>query len=281
MIVSCENAPSLYPDEVRARLRACAPGSVAVAAIAGRDSVAAILCALLADDAINVVVPTSVGTGTEYGDASPIAAANVFLRRRIEELREEGRLERPIEVLDVTRFGSPEVWASLNGAPAATLNELFGMSSPCLACHLYLHIARVPLCLDLNSTKLISGERDTHDGRIKLSQTVDSIDAEERVLAHAGITFLAPLRTMTGEAIGSLVPDWPEGEKQLKCVHSKNYVLPDGSVVYDQAAHQKYIEKFFEPAGLDIVDAWLHRKSVEVTSIGDVSEDEENTGKTR
>ena len=257
MTVSCEQASSLYSPTLRERLRTQPVGSVAVVAIAGRDSVAAILKALLDDDIIRIIIPTSIGTGTEYGDASVIADANTFLRTRIEKLRSEGRLSHEIEVLDVTRFGSPEIWASLNGAPAATLNELFGMNSPCLACHLYVHLARIPLCLDLGVTKLISGERDTHDGRIKLSQTIDSIDAEVRILAHAGIDFICPLRTMSGEGIGELVPNWAEGKKQLECVHSKNYLLPDGSVAYDRATHQKYIQEFFEPAGLDIVDAWL------------------------
>ena len=135
------------------------------------------------------------------------------------------------------------------------------MNSPCLACHLYVHLARIPLCLELGATKLISGERDTHDGRIKLSQTIDSIDAEERIIARAGITFICPLRTFSGEQISTLVPGWNEGARQLQCVHSKNYVLPDGSVAYDQAAHRAYIEEFFEPAGNGIVDAWLKAKS--------------------
>lgn len=275
MIISCENAPSLYSDELRTRLSAMEPGAVAVTALAGRDSVAAIIKAVLEDDTITVLVPTSVGTGTEYGDAAQIAQGCDYLRNRLTQLREEGKLNRNIEVLDVTRFGSPEIWASLNGAPAATLQELFGMNSPCLACHLYLHIARVPLCLALGAAKLITGERDTHDGRIKLSQTCDSIDAEIRVLAHAGIEMLCPLRELSGAEIGELAPDWPEGEKQLKCVHSKNYVLPDGSVVYDREAHKKYLDEFFEPAGIDIVEAWL-RQRVEVEGVARISDDKEN-----
>lgn len=272
MLVSCKNASSLYPAETIERLRAQAPGSVAVAALAGRDSVGAILQALLDDETITTIVPTSVGTSTEYGDLSQIAEARVFLIERIEELREQGRLNRAIEVLEATRFASPEIWASLNGQPAAFLQEVFGMNSPCLACHLYLHIARVPLCLDLGATKLITGERDTHDGRIKLSQTADSIDAEIRVLAHAGIEMLAPLRLMSGEEIGQLTPGWHEGAKQLKCVHSKNYVLPDGTVVYDREAHKRYIDEFFEPAGVGIVKTWLNKR-VEVVGVSDVAGD--------
>lgn len=261
VIISCENAASLYPEELRARITQQAPGSVAVAALAGRDSVAAILQALINDESLTMILLTSVGTGTEFGDASTLVDGQNFLRERIEEFRASGRLAREVEVLDVRRFGSPEIWASLNGAPAATLQELFGMNSPCLACHLYLHIARVPLCLDLGITKLISGERDTHDGRIKLSQTVDSIDAEIRVIARAGIEFICPLRETPGEDIDALVPGWAEGAQQLQCVHSKNFLLPDGTVAYDRDAHQRYLAEFFEPAGSDIVDAWLKARS--------------------
>jgi len=255
MLNACEHSIRLYSARKIAQLRAKPTGSVAVAAIAGRDSIAAIIEALGTERDISVIVPTSVGTGTEFGDLETVHEATEFLRDRIAALFPG----RPLELLTETRFGSEKLWAALNARFAAEIQRRFGMDSPCLACHLYVHLARVPLALALDSTVMISGERDTHDGRIKLSQTADSIDAETRVLKRAGITLLNPLRTLSGTHIETLTPGWPEGARQLECVHSGNFKLADGTVAYDRADHLRYMEEFFEPAGNVVIDAWLGR----------------------
>ena len=119
-----------------------------------------------------------------------------------------------------------------------------------------MHLARVPLSWALGGAPIVTGERDTHDGRIKLSQTAASIDAETRVLAYAGAELLTPLRTARGEEVGALVPGWDEGERQLCCVHSGNYKRLDGTVAFDDAGYSRYLREFFEPAGRAVVDAW-------------------------
>jgi len=220
--------------------------SLAIGAIAGRDSAAAIIDAVRAEG-FSVILPTSVATGTEYGDTDCALDAVAVLR---EILADE------VEVLDPLRLGSPALWAVLNGRFAAEIQARWGLNSPCLACHLYVHLARVPLAWALGGVPVITGERDTHDGRIKLSQTNASIDAETRVLACAGIELLTPLRASSGTDVGALVPGWREGERQLHCVHSRNYERLDGSVALDSSAHSRYLDGFFEPAGRAVVDAW-------------------------
>lgn len=264
MIVTAEQSYMLYPRETLEKLRACGTGEIAVTAIAGRDSVAATLKALHERPEIHTLLPTSIGTGTEFGKTDSLQEAVDFLRERISEEFPD----RAIYVFDVERFASPKLWSALNARFATELREVFGMNSPCLACHLYLHIARVPLARAVNSTIIITGERDTHDGRIKLSQTIDSIDAEIRVVAQAGIELLAPVRASTGAEISLLVPGWHEGEKQLECVHSGNYKRLDGSVEYDQTTHVRYIREFYEPIGTAIIEGWLD--SEDPYKVGDV-----------
>lgn len=257
-LISCERAWQLLPDdqfqEARKREQE-RPGSVAVVALAGRDSIAAILKALEEDEHIELIVPTNVGTGTEYGNLTTIVHAADYLADRIEALFPG----REVAATTPIRFGNPELWASLNGTQSALLQDLYGMNSPCLGCHLYVHLVRVPLTLALGSHIMISGERDTHDGRIKLSQTADSIDSETRVLARAGIELRCPIRALSGDEIGQLVPSWQEGADQLECVHSGNFKLPDGTVAYDRAAHVRYLEEFFEPAGNELVARWVEQ----------------------
>ena len=239
-----ELAPSALGTDRIGMLRAL-PG-LAIGAVAGRDSIAAIVSAVRAEG-FSAVLPTSVATGTEYGDAdAPLDAVRVLR----ETLGDEA------EVLDPLRIGSPRLWAALNGRFAAEIAARWGMHSACLACHLYVHLARLPLAWSLGSAPVITGERDTHDGRIKLSQTAASIDAETRVLAYAGVELLTPVRIATGDELGALVPDWPDGERQLCCVHSGNYERLGGGVHIDADAYARYLREFFEPAGCAVVDVW-------------------------
>jgi hypothetical protein len=219
---------------------------LAIAAIAGRDSLAAAVEAARGEG-FSAILPTSVATGTEYGSTDSVLKAVGTLR---------GLLEGEADVLDPIRLGSPRLWAALNGRFAAEIAERWRLHSPCLACHLYVHLARVPLSWALGNAPVITGERDTHDGRIKLSQTSTSIDAETRVLAHAGVELLTPVRYATSAAVEKLVTGWREPDGGLKCVHSGNYVLADGTVDFDEAAYGAYVAEYFEPVGTAVVEAW-------------------------
>jgi len=223
------------------------PG-LAIAEIAGRDSVAAAVLAVR-ERGFKVLLPTSVATGTEYGDErAPDHAVE-----RLASLVGPG-----VEILPPLRLGSPRLWAALNGRFAGVIAERYRLYSPCLACHLYMHLARVPLAQALGGVPVIAGEREAHGSRLKLSQTASGIDACVRVLARADVELLEPIRRVhDSESIVEIVgPGWSGGARQLCCVHSGNYGALDGSVSYDEFAYARYVHGFMEPAGAGIVDAW-------------------------
>lgn len=240
--------PAEHPERIVDTAALRDRSGLLIAEIAGRDSVAATLAAVR-DGGFTTVLPTSVATGTEYGDESAPGRAADHLR----DLVGEG-----VEILPHVRIGSPRLWAALNGRYAHAIQERFGIHSPCLACHLYMHLCRVPLSRALGEAPVVSGERDTHDGRTKLSQTPLGIDAAVRVLQHAGVELLEPVRQMrdAAEIRGLVGDDWAQGDQQLCCVHSNNYAALDGSVTYDEIAHGRYLHGFLEPAGFAIVGAW-------------------------
>jgi hypothetical protein len=222
--------------------------ALAIAEIAGRDSVAAAVVAVR-ERGFRTLLPTAVYTGTEYGDHdAPERAA-----RRLRELVGDSA-----EVLPLVSLASPRLWAALNGRFASVVNERFGMCSPCLACHLYTHLARVPLAWALGDTPVIAGERDSHGGRAKLSQTPLGIDACVRVLARSGIELLQPVRHVRDSAgiIAIAGEDWDAGSRQLQCLHSGNYLALDDTVAYDELAYSRYLHGFMEPAGLAVTAAW-------------------------
>ena len=226
---------------------AARPGLV-IAEIAGRDSLAAAVLAVR-ERGFTTVLPTTVATATEFGDEhAPEIAVGVLA-----ELVGPG-----VEVLPPLRLGSPRLWAALNGRFASVIAERYHLFSPCLACHLYMHLARVPLARAIGGAPVIAGEREAHGSRVKLSQTSLGIDACIRVLSRAGVELLEPIRRVSAaDEIAEIVgADWPAGDRQLCCVHSGNYAGLDGSVSYDELAYARYVHGFMEPAGSAIAEAW-------------------------
>jgi hypothetical protein len=135
--------------------------SLAIVEIAGRDSVAAAVAAVR-EHGYRTLVPTIAFTGTETGDRqAPMRAVRVL----------RGLLGERVHVREPIALSDPALWSAMNARPAAEIQQRFGVYSPCLACHLYLHLLRVPLAWSEDGAPVIAGERETHDGRIKLSQT--------------------------------------------------------------------------------------------------------------
>lgn len=219
----------------------------AIVEIAGRDSVAAAVVAVR-ERGFRTLVPTIAYTGTETGDRQAPMRAVETLRRL---------LGGSVDVHEPVALSDPALWSAMNARPAAEIMRRFNVYSPCLACHLYLHLLRVPLAWSHGNAPVVSGERATHDGKVKLSQTAASMAAAERVLAHAGIELLAPVRDASGDDIAAVVgPDWAQGGEQMGCQLSGNYVNFDGTVTYDEAGYARYLAEYFEPVGRAIIDAW-------------------------
>lgn len=239
-----EHPQGLLPQETVDELRMTE--GLVIAEIAGRDSIAAALTAVR-DREFSTVVPTAAYTCTQFGDWTGPA-------RAVESLKE--RLPRGVRMLDdLVWVGSPALWAALNGRYAAVIRDRLGLFSPCLACHLYMHLCRLPLSWHLGRPPVIAGDRDSHDGRLKLSQLPDGIDACIRVMRHGKVELIEPVRGLGGAEIGAIVgSDWRQGGGQLQCVLSGNYAGLEGDTEAGQAAFSHYAELFLEPVGRAIVD---------------------------
>ena len=119
-----------------------------------------------------------------------------------------------------------------------------------------MHLCRIPLALALGNAPVIAGERETHDGKIKYSQTATSIDICIEILASVGIELLQPLRVANGVEVASYIgDDWAAGPDPLECVLSGNYRDLDGSVGLDEDAYRAYAEEFLRPVGLALATA--------------------------
>lgn len=252
----------LPPDveSLEAEIGQAPPARTVIAEIAGRDSIAAVL-SLVSHGGIETVVPTIAYTGTEYGDWEVI---DVTLRRLEVRLAEMG-----VRTTSPVFLGSPPLWAALNGRAMSRLAERFGFCTPCIGCHLYVHMVRVPLARRLKVKRLISGERESHDGRVKINQTAEALDAYREVLAVAKIELELPIRDVVlGKEIERIVGEgWQEGAQQLSCVLSGNYegghVLPRGLAV------RRFLDEYVVKAGQAIIAGWMRGGQPDYSAVVD------------
>jgi hypothetical protein len=220
--------------------------NIAIAEIAGRDSIAA---AIRACDMrpIQAIVPTIAYAGTDYGSW-------LVPFEKVKIMRDKLR-PRNIKVFEPIVIGSPKFWWMLCGRYSTQLTKQFTSYSHCIGCHLYFHAIRVPLAKILQIELIIGGERESHDGRIKINQIKAVLDAYQAFFDKFAIELLLPLRNIrSGKEIEAIIGEtWNEGEQQIHCVLSKNYLGDDGTVFINEEAIVRYLTEFaFEKAEEEI-----------------------------
>lgn len=223
---------------------------LAVVEIAGRDSIAA---AIRACDVrrIGGLVPTIAYTATEYGNwETPLEKIGI-LQERVNA--------RSIRVFDPIVVGYPKFWWKLCGRYATDFMKKYGFYSHCVGCHLYFHAVRIPFAKKVGARLVIGGERESHDARIKINQIKLSLDAYRTFMERFGVELMLPIRYVTtSEEIESIVGvRWNEGEEQLSCVLSKNYLEADGSVTVHEEAISRYLSEYALPTAEDVIKKYL------------------------
>lgn len=220
---------------------------LAVVEIAGRDSIAAVVKSA-EEEGFTDLLPTYVYTGTEYGPWSSVEGAVERLKRHLPE----ARIHRLIV------FGSPRFWKAINGRFVSQLILKFGFYTPCVGCHLYLHAVRIPLALKLGNVSIISGERERHDGSVKINQISEALTVYQNLSEDFGVRLLFPLRRIAkGNHIKDILGfEWQEGKDQLNCVLSGNYRQLDKSINISISQVQRYLEEFAVPCAKKIIELY-------------------------
>jgi hypothetical protein len=222
--------------------------NLAIVEIAGRDSVAAAVKSV-GDNGFTDLLPVYVYTGTEFGAWDHVEQAANRLSRRL-----PGTKIHPLLVM-----GSPKFWRALNGRFVSELVRRYGFYSPCPGCHLYLHSARIPLAVKLGNIPIISGERESHAGMVKINQTAVALDFYLAFAAHFGVRFLFPLRHIAGgDEIERIIQiPWKGGKDQLNCAFSENYQMMDTEKTISSDVVRCFFEKFAGPTAQAIIAAYL------------------------
>ncbi len=234
--------PSQKIDEYRAM------SGLAIVEIAGRDSIAAAVKSA-EEGGFTDLLPTYVYTGTEHGPWESVERAVERLATRLPGVR----------VHDLIILGSPGFWHALNGRFVSELISRYGFYTPCVGCHLYLHSVRIPVSITIGKVPIVAGEREQHDGEIKVNQISEALDVYQDVAKGLGVPLRFPLRHIgEGDSITDILGfEWKAGEEQLGCVLSGNYRTLDGTVQNTAAHVQRYLEEFAGPCARKILEAYI------------------------
>lgn len=227
----------------------------AIVEIAGRDSIAASIRACEMRP-IKALIPTIAYTGTEYGNWG-ILLENVNIMH--EKLQSNN-----IKVFDPIIIGSPKFWWILCGRYSTHLSKRFNFYSHCIGCHLYFHAIRIPLAKKLQVNIIIGGERELHDGKIKINQIKIALDTYQAFLKRFNLELLLPIRHIkSGKEIEAIIGEvWEEGSQQLGCVLSKNYQEPDGRVLLNEEPIRQFFDEFALKKAEDIINGYLMNKNL-------------------
>ena len=224
--------------------------NVAIAEIAGRDSIAAVIhgCNLRP---LRAIVPTIAYTATEYGNWK-VPFEKVEILKDI--LQKKG-----IKVYDPVLLGSPRFWWMLCGRYTTHFFKSYGFYSHCLGCHLYFHTIRIPLAKKLHCNLVIGGERESHDERIKVNQIGIALDAYQTLVAKFAIELFLPIRYVkSGKEIESIFGfKWDESDQQLECVLSENYQEMNGNVLLNETAVKNFFDEFALKKAEEIINNYL------------------------
>ncbi|HHZ00487.1 MAG TPA: hypothetical protein PLV23_09590 [Sedimentibacter sp.] len=231
------------------------PKDTVVGEFAGRDSVAAIIKAL-EDDSIDKVLPVASFSPTEYGDFKSLESNYHMMVVRIRDLYGDNK-----HIFPLVYYSNFDLWSVINGRLLTTILNKFGFYSPCIGCHAYLHLLRTLIAVKLGK-KVICGEREIHDGRIKINQASHSIDKYIKIVRHFNVELLTPLRHMEdGSQVEKLLGwDWKEGKGHQSCAFSGNYSDIKGNVKYDENKLKSYLDNYIYPVCTSLGEVLLQNE---------------------
>ncbi|MCC5909347.1 MAG: hypothetical protein JJT76_02785 [Clostridiaceae bacterium] len=232
------------------------PKDTVIGEFSGRDSVAAIIKAL-EDPSIQHILPVASLAPAEYGDFQSLETNYQQMVVRVKDLYGESKTIFPL-----IYYSNPDLWSVINGRFVNDIHRKFDFYSPCIGCHAYFHLLRVPMALKIGR-KIISGERESHDGRIKINQLASCLSTYKKISEHFGVELLIPLRHMEdGDEVEKLIGwDWQEGKDHPSCVYSGNYRDIHGRTIYDEEKIQDYLKGFLYPVCIQLGELLLKEEN--------------------
>ena len=190
------------------------------------------------------IIPTIVYTNTEYGDRASYYNSIAYLRRKAKALG--------ICMEETVELENGRLWNLLCARFQQQIHQRYGFYTPCIACHLFTHLLRLPLLAETGAAGIITGERHSHQGRLKANQHPLTIECFNEIFAKNGVQMIRPLVEISDTAkVDSYIDDEDVivHANDLACVFSGNlrgFDLADGD---NRERLSLYLAEFLQPAG--------------------------------
>jgi hypothetical protein len=205
-----------------------------IADITGNDSIAALI-RTIEDKSPKFIVPSVISLGCEFGDKGQAS-------KTINELR--GAFEKyGVKVLDGVLIDINVLWKFFIGKSINDTVEKYNFFSPCIACHLLMHISRIKLSQHFCSINVISGERELHDYKEKINQLPFVLDFYNELFNSSGVTHHTPIRHLrNSNEISDIVNKCGVSAVKLDCLFSGTYYDQSNKVIFDKRKLSDYVQ---------------------------------------
>jgi hypothetical protein len=224
--------------------------------IAGRDSIAAFYKYITEHPKKHDGVILSVAMApTEYGNLD-------YLVKSVETAVNIAKSN----ALEVVFSASKDIhlWKKLVGKNVLRHSLKYGFFTPCILCHLYFHMLRAFIAIDVGASPIVSGERALHGRKTKLNQTHEAVSAFERVFLEAGIEIVFPVIDVSSESeLMELLPRrWEEGKEQLSCIFSgSSTVEGEADIKLIEGNYTKFLEEVAVPLGSEVIFSYKQNRT--------------------
>lgn len=236
---------------------------VFIAEIAGKDSISAIIH-FINNNSTNsnyTIIPTIVYTGTEYGRIESYTESIEFLKN----------LERSnVHFTETCEIHNEILWNILNAKYQYLIFKKFNFFTPCITCHLFTHLLRVPLYINNNSMGLITGERLSHGGNVKINQHAYVLNFFRELFFSYGINVIQPVLNISDTNIVNNIINNQEiisHANDTKCILSNNLsgFSLENSESYESMKY--YFSEYVVPLGTYCLENMVKTQSIDMIEL--------------
>jgi hypothetical protein len=233
-------------------------GDLAIAEISGRDSIAAAL-KLIKEGKETEILPVADDVPPQYGNMNEAFSPIFWLQK---EAKKHGA-----KVHDLVIVKEHELYSTLTAKYSREMIKRYGFYTPCMPCHLYFHSIRAVLITALGGTRVIGGERDSHDGKMKPSQVPTAIDYYIKAVKELGGELILPLRNI--DKTQDIIDFTYEENTQLSCMFKRTFKDLSESIMRDETRIKKFFEEFAMPLNLKLMKELTTNENVDVIKTAD------------
>ena len=128
------------------------------------------------------------------------------------------------------------------------VQKKYSAFAPCVPCHLFFHMFRMPILKHFKITNLISGERVQHSKRIKLNQTREILEFFQSKLESLGINLIQPLMEIVdNQDIENIILESKANYEKLNGTEFNHKIIPD-ECIFSRSSDDEHGNPVFEPS---------------------------------